>query len=330
MADFNKAAERERNNPKCGDCKTFPTNHYCSFTSTTGDKCGAPVCAMCKGETDVTRCLKHKSLVPNSPALGKEQQPASRKKPRVVARTIQRTCMECKKYPTPLSCVTCKKPLCTSCKLSLNGTLGKYLCAEHAQKLEIQVVTKPPEPKQSSGVQQEKAASTRKRAATTSTTTTSLLIADTDAFLNKQVAFEMSSDIGELIRSQLKCSTSSTTLRRNHILGTVCRKVSGRGGHVIYEVAWNHSQFGVTQMSYSHVCVGIESMVRLQGLSRSRSRANADSSDMDTAAKGTEPSHSQRLRDPYLDDEVIDMINRSKMQDPSLPYCSSESDTDDS
>ena len=55
-----RAAEGERDNPMCGKCNMFPTNHFCSFVLPSKDQCGAPVCGICKGDdSEVTRCSRH-------------------------------------------------------------------------------------------------------------------------------------------------------------------------------------------------------------------------------------------------------------------------------
>jgi hypothetical protein len=54
-----KAADREKDNPKCGVCGIYPTNHFCSFVSAEGIQCSKPVCAICKGESGPTRCFDH-------------------------------------------------------------------------------------------------------------------------------------------------------------------------------------------------------------------------------------------------------------------------------
>ena len=42
------------------------------------------------------------------------------------------------------NCVECKVPVCASCKLNFNGSLGSYCCSVHAKKIEISVVVNKP------------------------------------------------------------------------------------------------------------------------------------------------------------------------------------------
>jgi hypothetical protein len=144
-----KAAEREQGNPKCGVCGVYPTNHFCSFVSAEGTQCSKPVCAICRGESGPTRCSDHlwsdKMLnhvsVPSTEAEKETCGPIGNKKARrIVARKVQQLCFECKNHSTPSICVECKVPVCTSCKLKLNGSLGSYCCSVHAKKVEISVV----------------------------------------------------------------------------------------------------------------------------------------------------------------------------------------------
>ena len=69
---------------------------------------------------------------------------------------------------------------------------------------------------------------------------------ETDSLLHKAVSYDIDSDIGKKICSQLNCTISSSFLRENSIVGTVLRKVSSRiaSGQVIYEVSWNNSAYG--------------------------------------------------------------------------------------
>ena len=55
-----RAAEQELNNPICGECNSFPTNHFCCFVLPSEDQCGAPVFGICKGhDSEVTHCSRH-------------------------------------------------------------------------------------------------------------------------------------------------------------------------------------------------------------------------------------------------------------------------------
>ena len=62
--------------------------------------------------------------------------------------------------------------------------------------------------------------------------------------LHKAVCFDVTTDVGKSIVSQLQCSVTASSFRNNTIVGTVARKVSNRvtSGSVIYEVAWNNSE----------------------------------------------------------------------------------------
>ena len=88
--------------------------------------------------------LNHVS-VPSTEAEKETCGPVGNKKARrIVARKVQQLCSECKKHSTPSICVECKVPVCTSCKLKLNGSLGSYCCSVHAKKIEISVVVNNP------------------------------------------------------------------------------------------------------------------------------------------------------------------------------------------
>ena len=133
------------------------------------------------------------------------------------------------------------------------------------------------------------------------------------------VAYDISSDLGRDIQSQFNCSVSRTTLLNNHVVGTVSRRGKQKSGQVIYEVAWNHSQYGVTQMSHSHIYTGIENYTRLQSQT---SRENAK--------RTSSGSHASRVKDPYDDPGVDALLLKSRRGEPDLAPCSSESDDDDS
>ena len=151
---FDKAADRERDNPKCGECGVFPTNHFCSFVSADGEKCLKPVCAICRGERDVTRCSAHlwsdgmqsNVSLPSTVAEKELVAPNAKKKARrIVAKNTLQLCSECKKHSTPSVCVVCQVPVCTHCKLHSNGSLGPYCCSVHAKKVQISVVVNRPD-----------------------------------------------------------------------------------------------------------------------------------------------------------------------------------------
>jgi len=127
--------------------------------------------------------------------------------------------------------------------MSSTASVGSHASSEAAE------VTKLPPP----------AAKTINRRASKKATTAaqrkSLLISGTDALLHKIVAFDLASEVGKEIASQLKCTVSRSSLQSNHLVGTVTRRGTQKdaNGQLIYEVAWNNSQYGVTQMSHSHV-----------------------------------------------------------------------------
>ena len=85
-----------------------------------------------------------------------------------------------------------------------------------------------------------------------------LLVPATDALINKAVAYDINSELGKQIIAQFSCTVSRSTLVHNHVVGTVSRKGKQKSGQLIYEVAWNQSQFGVTEMSHSNIFIGIE------------------------------------------------------------------------
>jgi len=89
-----------------------------------------------------------------------------------------------------------------------------------------------------------KATSSARKKKTGQATKTSLLISGTDALLHKTVAFDVTSDVGKEIVSQLRCTVSRSTLTSNHLIGTVTRRAPQRGsaGQLVYEISWNHSQ----------------------------------------------------------------------------------------
>jgi hypothetical protein len=188
--------------------------------------------------------------------------------------------------------------------MSSTASVGSHASSEAAE------VTKLPPP----------AAKTINRRASKKATTAaqrkSLLISGTDALLHKIVAFDLASEVGKEIASQLKCTVSRSSLQSNHLVGTVTRRGTQKGGNgqLIYEVAWNSSQYGVTQMSHSHVYGGIEAYNKLEVQRMSLVGA-------------TNSSHA-RLQDPYNDAGVNVMIQRSRLEDPELSPCSSESDDD--
>jgi hypothetical protein len=136
----------------------------------------------------------------------------------------------------------------------------------------------------------------------------------TDALLHKAVSFDVSTEVGKSIVSQLRCSVASSSLRDNSIVGTVSRKVSNRvsSGNIIYEVAWNNSEFGTTEMSHSNVCLGMSNYMQLQHNShvpRSAQRLQKP------VQRGTPRS------DPYNTQEIMKIIDRSRIEDPELsPY----------
>ena len=133
------AAEREKGNPKCIECDMVTTNHFCTFVLDTGEKCGAPVCSICKWELfkkefqDPTRCSKHyftydcpsatepspvanSELPPGASAVSSRKSPRKRtsvdsSKPPAKASTVtkkpkvQQICSMCQKNPTPKTCM---------------------------------------------------------------------------------------------------------------------------------------------------------------------------------------------------------------------------------
>ena len=374
--DKGKAEERERDNPMCGVCNQFPTNHFCSFLLPNKEKCGAPVCAICKGDdAAVTRCMKHLwsgTYIPSQETAQSQEMASSQElaasqesqqlpplppptsiinqSKKIVAKKNQRLCSECNQCHTPSCCHICNKPLCTSCKLRLNGTLGKYCCAEHAKKTELIFgTTSVLQDKASSGaevdqlleLENEQPSQTRPdlqfNVPSQSTTallsqqtlvlpggkskkrktkvgggknSNSLMFDDQDALLNQAVSFDVSSDIGRRIVSQLSCTLSPSTLRNNSIVGTVSRKVSNKvtSGQVFYEVCWNNSEYGVMQMSHSHICLGMSNYIQLK---------------VETQQPKVPRCRNPRS-DPYNNNGIIKIIDKSRGEDSDMSPCSSD------
>ena len=232
--------------------------------------------------------------------------PLGNKQRKIVVKNVLKVCAECNKYPMPLYCVVCQKPLCTSCKLDFNGTLGRYCCLLHARKTEL-TFTRNPSGEQAvqqadavsgtlqssaesmsplieeepSNSQVEKPSYSQPSQFSESPPLDSFIASDvskklpskkrdekkknpllfdsTDALLHKAVCFDVSSDVGKSIISQLRCSVTASSFRSNTIVGTVVIKVSNRvtSGSIIYEVAWNNSEFGTTEMTHSNICLGM-------------------------------------------------------------------------
>lgn len=112
-----------------------------------------PVCAICRGDSGPTRCFNHlwsdrKWNYVSGPSIETDNECSglvtNKKAGKIVAREVQQLCSECKKHSTPSTCVECKVPVCTSCKLKLNGRLGSYCCSVHVKKVEISVVVNRP------------------------------------------------------------------------------------------------------------------------------------------------------------------------------------------
>jgi len=339
-----KAAERERENPFCGECSTYRTNHFCSFILPSNEQCGAPVCAICKGEAETTRCSEHlwsgKFFIPDvgtqesQESFQQEVQqqpeqptpiPIGNKQRKIVAKNALKMCAECKKYPTPLSCIVCQKPLCTTCKLDLNGTLGRYCCALHARKPELTFARNPigqqagavqpsqslPDPPSEQPLELSRGkAKKRKAKGGGANKSNSLLLDDKDALLHQAVSFDVSSDIGGRIVSQLRCSLSPSTLRNNSIVGTVSRKVSNKvsSGQLFYEVCWNNSEYGSMQMSHSHICLGMSNYIQLEHEKQQKKV----------------PKGRPRRSDPYNNQDIIRIIDKSRGEDSDMSPCNSD------
>ena len=153
-----------------------------------------------------------------------------------------------------------------------------------------------------------------------------LLAPTTEALLHKAVAYEITSELGQQIQAQFSCSVSRTTLMNNHIVGTVSCKGKQKSGQVIYEVAWNQSQFGVTQMSHSHIFIGIENYNHLESQQRSGNHRRATTGASNTRAScGT----NTRAKDPYDVLGIDALLLKSRRGEPELAPCSSGSDDDD-
>jgi len=143
------------------------------------------------------------------------------------------------------------------------------------------------------------------------------LVPTTDALINKAVAYGINFELGQQILGQFSCSVSRSTLVHNHVVGTVSCKGKQKSGQIIYEVAWNQSQFGVTQMSRSHIFVGVENYNRLE------SRQPTGTSRRDSSGTaGTKP------KDPYDVPGIDALMLKSRRGEPDLAPCSSESDDD--
>ena len=236
-----KAADREKDNPKCGVCGIYPTNHFCSFVSAEGIQCSKPVCAICKGESGPTRCFDHlwsekiwnNVSVPSTVAGKQASGPIGNKNAgrKIVAKRIQQICSECNKNSTPLTCVECKVPVCTSCKLKFNGILGSHCCKLHAKKIESTVVVNRADELQpeieNSELQVEQLtnnndsktilspAGQNKRKHKSTKGSSAIVENETDSLLHKTVAYNIDSSVGKKICSQLPCSISSSSLREN-------------------------------------------------------------------------------------------------------------------
>ena len=113
------------------------------------------------------------------------------------------------------------------------------------------------------------------------------------------MAYEITSDIGKAILSDVMCSVSASTLRKNHLVGTVSRRITVRGssGQLIYEVAWMHSQYGTSNMVHSHIVNGIENYSRLQ--------SSIEQSGPTTRRRG---ETSNRVMDPYANSTSIALM----------------------
>ena len=160
-----------------------------------------------------------------------------------------------------------------------------------------------------------KGASGKKRAAASSTS--ALLAPTTDVLLNKPVAYDITSELGQAIQAQFNCSVSRSTLVNNHVIGTVSRRGKQKSGQVIYEVAWNNSQYGVTQISHSNVYTGIENHTRLQSqLPRGNSR------------RPTSGIALPKPTDPFDVPGMDALLSKSRRGEPELAPCSSGSDSD--
>jgi len=149
----------------------------------------------------------------------------------------------------------------------------------------------------------------------------SLLDVHTDRFLEKNVAYDISSDVGKSISSNFRCTVSSSTLRRNHLLGTVTRRMTARGGagQLVYQVAWRNSQYGTSEMVHPLIHDGIENYNRLQLLIDQSGPATRRRSEM-----------SNRVLDPYANSSAIALMVQNSLQgDPSLSPCPSESEEEE-
>ena len=110
---------------------------------------------------------------------------------------------------------------------------------------------------------------------------------------------------------------SRSTLVNNHVIGTVSRRGKQKSGQVIYEVAWNNSQYGVTQISHSNVYTGIENHTRLQSqLPRGNSR------------RPTSGIALPKPTDPFDVPGMDALLSKSRRGEPELAPCSSGSDSD--
>ena len=340
-----KAAEREKSNPKCSVCNVFQTNHYCSFVSAEGTQCSKPVCATCKGENGPTRCSDHLWSdriwnIASGPSIEATNvvgaAAVAKNKRRIVAKKVQQLCSECKKHSTSSVCVECKVPVCTSCKLQLNGSLGSYCCSLHAKKVEISVVVQRPMEGPPVGKPTDATTTTekndesflspampKKKKAKSGKATNAFVGNDTDSLLHKAVCYDIESEIGKEIRSQLNCMISSSSLRDNCIVGTVTRKLSNRiaSGQVIYEVSWNNSAFGTMHMSHSSITSGIENYLYLEH--------QAQQSQLSQQIESFRDRRSRRL-DPYNHQDILAIIENSHKEDPEMSPCSSGTDSDES
>jgi len=340
-----KAADREKDNPKCGVCGIYPTNHFCSFVSAEGIQCSKPVCAICKGESGPTRCFDHlwsekiwnNVSVPSTVAGKQASGPIGNKNAgrKIVAKRIQQICSECNKNSTPSTCVECKVPVCTSCKLKFNGILGSHCCKLHAKKIESTVVVNRADELQpeieNSELQVEQLtnnndsktllspAGQNKRKHKSTKGSSAIVENETDSLLHKTVAYNIDSSVGKKICSQLPCSISSSSLRENCIVGTVTRKLSTRlpSGKLVYEVSWNNSAYGVLSMSHTAIVSGIENFLELEHQTQ-----------QSQLSQQVQFFREMRRLDPYDNQDIMKLIEKSRKEDPELSPCSSGSESD--
>ena len=91
-------------------------------------------------------------------------------------------------------------------------------------------------------------------------------------------------------------------------------------------MAWNQSQFGVTQMSHSHIFISIEKYNHLESQQRSGNHRIATTGASNTRASG---ATNVRAKDPYDVPGVDALLLKSPRGEPELAPCSSASDNDE-